>query len=64
MKESIFITGIAGLLGANLSFLLKDRYRVSGIDRNAIDIRDVDSYIGNVLDLGRLEEEICKRKPE
>ena len=64
MKESIFITGIAGLLGANLSFLLKDRYRVSGIDRNAIDIRDVDSYIGNVLDLGRLEEDICKRKPD
>ena len=64
MKETIFITGIAGLLGANLSFLLRDRYQIGGIDRNDIDIQGVQNYVGNVLELDKLGEELRKRRPQ
>ena len=30
--KKIYITGLAGMLGSNLAFLLKDSYEVFGVD--------------------------------
>lgn len=64
MGKSIFVTGIAGLLGSNISYLLRDDYHICGIDRNAIHIKDVDSYVGSVLDFEQLENKILEEKPD
>ena len=34
--KKIYITGIAGLLGSNLAYLLKDKYEIYGCDRNKV----------------------------
>lgn len=64
MKKTIFITGIAGLLGSNISYLLKEKYNICGIDRNPIDIKGVDSIVGSVTDFDMLKELILDKKPD
>ena len=49
--KNIFVTGISGMLGANIAFLLREKYGVSGIDLNPVDIKKVNSTVGSVLDL-------------
>ena len=31
--KRIYITGIAGMLGSNIAYLLKDRYEIIGVDK-------------------------------
>lgn len=54
--KSIFITGIAGMLGSNLAYLLKDAYHISGVDLNKVQIRGVDSQLFSAFDLEKIRE--------
>lgn len=64
MKKSIFITGIAGLLGSNVAYLLRKKYDISGIDRNEIDIKGVNTCVGNVQDISLVEELMIRQKTD
>lgn len=63
-KKTIFITGISGLLGANIAYLLRDEYIISGIDRNTLNIAGIDAYIESVLNFNFLKQIIDKIKPD
>ncbi|MEG0019239.1 MAG: SDR family oxidoreductase [Oscillospiraceae bacterium] len=54
--KSIFITGLAGMLGSNIAFLLRDKYNIFGIDKNPVDIEGVQCEEGSALDTLRVEE--------
>jgi dTDP-4-dehydrorhamnose reductase len=54
--ESVFITGIAGMLGSNIAYLLRDRFKVSGIDLNEVSIGGVANYTGSIFDTAALEK--------
>jgi dTDP-4-dehydrorhamnose reductase len=54
--KSIFITGIAGMLGANLAYLLRMQYLVSGVDLNPILIKDVNSYVFSAFDIEQIKK--------
>ena len=62
MKKNLYISGIAGLLGSNISFLLKDKYNVFGIDRNEFSMLGVTSYKGDVLNYELLRKTIIDSK--
>lgn len=54
--KSIFITGLAGMLGSNLAFLLRDKYNVFGIDKNPMAIEGITCEEGSALDTLRIED--------
>lgn len=54
--KNLYISGIAGMLGSNLAYLLKDKYNVFGIDRNFIDIKGVLSEIGSIHEMEFLSQ--------
>ena len=64
MKRAVFITGIAGLLGSNIAYILRDRYRISGMDRNPIRIKGVNNRVGSVLNYDALRSMILQDRPD
>ena len=60
--KSIFITGIAGMLGSNLAYLLKDAYHISGVDLNKVQISGVDSHLFSAFDLEKIRELFLQHK--
>ncbi len=60
--KRIYITGIAGLLGANLAYLLKDRYIVSGVDLNPVIINGVDCDVFDVTKIEKIKRILVQRK--
>lgn len=54
--KSIFITGLAGMLGSNLAFLLRDKYKIFGIDKNPVGIEGIICEEGSALDTLRVED--------
>lgn len=54
--KKILITGAAGLLGANICFLLRNRYQIFALDTNKIDMQGVTSVIGSALDVALVEQ--------
>jgi dTDP-4-dehydrorhamnose reductase len=56
--KSVYITGIAGMLGSNLAYLLRDRYRVFGVDLHPITIYHVTESIFSVMDTGQLRQDL------
>jgi dTDP-4-dehydrorhamnose reductase len=60
----VYITGIAGLLGNNIVKELKDKYDVTGADRNDLDVYGIDYDVLDLLDEKCLAESIEKRKPD
>ena len=48
--KKIYITGIAGLLGSNLAYLLKDKYEIYGCDRNKVLMSGVKASAFDILD--------------
>ncbi|MDF2842310.1 MAG: hypothetical protein K0R00_736 [Herbinix sp.] len=60
--KSIFITGIAGMLGSNLAYLLKDAYHISGVDLNNVQIRGVNSHLFSAFDLEKIRELFLQHK--
>lgn len=58
------IIGIAGLLGSNLAYCLKNKYRVAGIDRHEVEMKDVDAYNLDITDYKKVEEVLKRIKPD
>ena len=62
--NSIFITGIAGMLGSNLSFLLRDKYHVAGVDLHEIDMEKVYGNVFSALDMELIKEQLIKHRTD
>ncbi len=60
--KNIFITGIAGMLGSNLAFLLRDKYNIYGIDKNTVNIKNINCEHGSALDNLTVENIIVTNK--
>ena len=48
--KKIFITGLAGMLGSNIAYELRDDYLVSGVDLMKVNMDKVASYDFDALD--------------
>lgn len=62
--KKIYITGIAGLLGGNLAYNLKDKFEISGCDLVNINLEDANISIFDLLDSKLLEKNIKENNPE
>jgi len=58
--KNVYITGIAGMLGSNMAYILRTRYNIFGIDRNVIEIKGVVNYINKLDDIKLLKEQLIK----
>jgi len=56
--KSVFITGIAGMLGSNLAYLLRDKYRVSGVDLHPVSINRVTGCVFSALDVEQIRQQL------
>ncbi len=54
--KNIFITGIAGLLGSNCAYLLRDKYNIFGVDKNVVNIENVATQVFSAFDTYKIEE--------
>ncbi len=57
---SIFITGIAGMLGSNLAYLLRDNYHVGGVDLHEIVMDKVYPNVFSALDMEQIKQQLIK----
>lgn len=62
--KRIYITGIAGLLGANIAYLLKERYEITGVDKVPFHPADIQCECFDLLDYSRLRESIVRCAPD
>ncbi len=60
--KNIFITGIAGLLGSNIAYLLRDRYNIFGIDKNEVKMDKVSFEMDSALNTYKIEELLVANK--
>lgn len=60
----VFITGIAGMLGCNIAYELKDKYIISGVDLINVDMSGIETYAFDMLDYQNLSNCIKKIKPD
>lgn len=60
--KSVFITGIAGMLGSNLAYLLRDNYHVSGVDLHEVTMPKVTCHVFSALDGEKLKECLIEDK--
>jgi dTDP-4-dehydrorhamnose reductase len=58
--KSVFITGIAGMLGSNIAFLLRDKYHVAGVDLHEVRIPKVASSVFSALDLELVRQKLIQ----
>jgi dTDP-4-dehydrorhamnose reductase len=58
--KSIFITGIAGMLGSNLAYLLRKDFKVFGVDLHEIKLENVTGYVFSALDMEQMKEQLIK----
>lgn len=52
----VFITGIAGMLGSNIAYLLKENYDISGIDLINVKMDGIQSFNFDMLDFDKLHQ--------
>lgn len=62
--KKIYITGLAGMLGSNLAFLLKEKYKVAGVDRIPVTMHGIEASCFDMLEEERLYEDLARVKPE
>lgn len=62
--KRVYITGIAGMLGGNLGYLLGNDYKICGVDKIAIMVDNIKTEQFNLLDFKRLEDSIRKFQPD
>ena len=62
--KKIYITGICGMLGANLAYLLKDKYIVVGCDVYKGEMEGVTVEYINLLDSEALEQSVLRYTPD
>lgn len=60
----ICITGITGLLGSNLAFILKNDYDIYGIDRHDLNMDKVNNAVMDIEELDILDELIHEFMPD
>ena len=60
----VYITGIAGLLGNALAYELKNKYMISGADRNELDVYGCEYDVFDLLDFYKLESSLKERQPD
>lgn len=62
--KRLYITGLAGMLGSNLAYLLKDKYEIYGCDRNKVAMSGIHSSVFDLLLEDQMEQEILTIKPD
>lgn len=62
--KKLYITGVAGMLGGNVAYLLKEKYRIIGVDKVAVCIPKVNSEVLDLLDFEKLRENIQANCPD
>ena len=62
--KRLYITGIAGLLGANMAYLLKDHYEITGADKIPFKASGIKSECFDLLDYIKLKESIERCAPD
>ena len=62
--KRLYITGIAGLLGANMAYLLKDHYEITGADKILFKASGIKSECFDLLDYIKLKESIERCAPD
>lgn len=62
--KRIYITGIAGMLGANIAYLLKDQYDITGVDKVPFTADQIKCEQFDLLDHARLKESILQADPD
>lgn len=62
--KRIYITGIAGMLGANIAYLLKEKYEIIGVDKLVFKAEGIISECFDLLDYSKLEKSIVHWKPD
>ena len=60
----IYITGVSGLLGGNLAYLLKDRAEIYGCDRNRVMIPGLSLSVFDCMDGLTLRQDVKAAKPD
>lgn len=58
--KSIFITGIAGMLGSNMAFLLRNQYHIYGMDLNHVQIEGVYAEVYSIFETEKIREQLIK----
>lgn len=62
--KKVLITGMSGLLGGNIAYLLKDKYDIVGVDLLQSNITGAKLYIADILKEGCIEDIILNEKPD
>lgn len=62
--KRVYITGIAGMLGANIAYLLKDRYEITGVDKVPFIADKIKCEQFDLLDHAKLKESILQAAPD
>lgn len=62
--KRIYITGIAGMLGANIAYLLKDQYEIIGVDKLSFKADNIKSEQFDLLCYDKLKESIVRSAPD
>ena len=62
--KRLYITGIAGLLGANIACLLKDHYEITGADKVPFKSRNIKSRCFDFLNYISMKESIKECMPD
>lgn len=53
---SILVTGVAGMLGSNLAYLLRHKHTICGVDRNHVNIEGTHTQKDSVLNIALLSK--------
>lgn len=62
--KKIYITGIAGMLGSNMAYLLKDRYEITGVDKVPFRAAKIKCEQFDLLDYEKLKQSILQSAPD
>lgn len=62
--KKIYITGIVGMLGCNMAYLLKDRYEITGVDKVPFMAEKINYEQFDLLDYDKLKQSILQSAPD
>lgn len=62
--KKLYITGLAGMLGSNLAYLLKETYEIAGVDLVPVTMPGISSFCFDMLEEDKLMGNLKKVKPE
>lgn len=62
--KKIYITGVAGLLGSNLIYILRDKYKICGSDLIPVKCDGLSMDCIDLLNYNELQKSIARHKPD